>query len=413
MISNFFVLRNGLPISNITIDPKYNLSNDENDFTLISGFFQAITSFADSVENLGQIDEIQMTDILFTFQRRSLKAQKSELLFILTTEGSLDKITRKIIIEEASSTFLHMFRKKLKQEWNGDIKPYHKFDQVFREIVAKVMENSKIEREKPKNQKKKLKKEKAKYKMPEICTTVPPNVFLTMTKSSKFSDNKSFTSSQVKAPILPPGKISDRFEKYQTIQYATRGLKQYQNSNTIGFNIRTNPARSHFSNIQALQKFTPQGLIDHPVERSNHISPNYYQSTGSQIPYQGNFSPNLGSCCFPSQTMPEIKNRLVSPNRTDNEFSAGFQRGIHSGVQNGFQQELYRPTVQKLIPLKNQITAGKFRQNFQNSWIKVLMVAIDGRKTLQNLAELLDMPMSEIINACQYLEERGYIRFTR
>lgn len=70
MICNFFVLRNGLPILNISLDPKYRLAENNNEFTLISGFFQAINSFADSVGNLGQIDEVQMTDLLFTFQRK-------------------------------------------------------------------------------------------------------------------------------------------------------------------------------------------------------------------------------------------------------------------------------------------------------------------------------------------------------
>ncbi len=118
MIYDFFILKNGIPLFLINLEPKFSVSTDDIKVTLVSGFFQAIASFADTMENLGQVDEIQMTDILFSFQRMVLENQEGDLLFVLSTDGRTPKHIRKIIIEETSSRFLHIFNDRVISKWD-------------------------------------------------------------------------------------------------------------------------------------------------------------------------------------------------------------------------------------------------------------------------------------------------------
>ncbi|MHA1522268.1 MAG: hypothetical protein ACTSRK_19010, partial [Promethearchaeota archaeon] len=127
-----------------------------------------------------------------------------------------------------------------------------------------------------------------------------------------------------------------------------------------------------------------------PYANSNSIYPsNPFQSHGfnnvdqSQTPY------------------PEYQSRMMQ-NNTPN----------YPSMEDNYSNRMFnRPSVHKLIPVKSRMTAGIFRNQIENSWIKVLMVAIDGRKTLNNLAELLDISLSDIIQACEYLERNQYITF--
>ncbi|MCF2139259.1 MAG: hypothetical protein K9W44_04315 [Candidatus Lokiarchaeota archaeon] len=394
MICNFFVLRNGLPILNISLDPKYRLAENNNEFTLISGFFQAINSFADSVGNLGQIDEVQMTDLLFTFQRKNLDGQKNELLFILTTEGNPDKITRKIIMGEASSTFIHMFGKNLKKDWNGDIKPYHRFEKVFLDIVEKIQGNLPILENDAKNSANSNESKSLIYKMPEIRTTVPADAFsMAITKSSRFLNPSLEKSNETGTSYKQPTHgISRRFSQYQTLQYATNNLGKINNANTIGFSKQANMPTNNYSNLRELQKFSPNRFIP------DNNSPIMHQSS------------QFGSNYYPANPFIKTHHQIEFPQNVHrNGTNQVYQDSILRMQQ--FPQRFYHKPIHELIPVKNHITAGVFRNQLQNSWIKVLMVAIDGRKTLRNLAELLDLPLGDIIQACQYLQQKNFIQF--
>lgn len=384
MICNFIVLRNGLPITNVSLDPKYRLTDDNNKFTLVSGFFQAINSFADSVENLGQIDEVQMTDLLFTFQRKSLKGKDKEVLFILTTEGTTNKTLRKIIIEEASSTFLYMFSKNLEKEWNGDIKPYRKFEDVFLEIVEKLLENHDEDEFSLKSS---STKGKEKYQMPEIVTTIP---------LKSYSQSLESFNSTPSNKTHPQGSISKRFENYQALQIAQNNLKSFNNSNTRALTAQSFQSQPLYTNFQQLQRFAE----DTQIPQQQGMSTNQFSK--NHLPSYSRDSLN-SERMIPSGFNPMTRNNPF--NSSDNSFPEDY------GYPQGNNSDFYRPPVHHLIPVKNPITAGVFRNRIQNSWMKVLMVAIDGRKTLQSLAQILDMPLSDVIQACEHLEKQEFITF--
>ncbi|MHA1673373.1 MAG: hypothetical protein ACTSYI_07075 [Promethearchaeota archaeon] len=398
MISNFIILRNGLPITNISVDgtKKFQLTKDANTFTLVSGFFQAINSFADSVEDLGQIDEVQMTDLLFTFQRKSIAEKNKELLFILTTEGKTNKTLRKIIIEEASSTFLYMFGKNLKKEWNGDIKPYRKFEKVFKEILENILENHPQEEETEANHITEDDLPALVYKMPEITTSIPLNSYgIQNTQPRDYTEPK----------FNPSSNISKRFQDYQTLQQSQRRFSANPSMNTSGFLRGRNLNNSMEANRSQMQRFGGKSQIPIPIpipirsENQNYDASPYHQS-GSPYPsnpfqsngYNTNSNPNLSPYQnFQSRSAPSFNYPPMEESYSNRKY--------------------YRPPVHELIPVKSRLTAGIFRNQIENSWIKVLMVAIDGRKSLNNLADLLQMPLSDVIQACEYLERQHYISF--
>ncbi|MHA1612120.1 MAG: hypothetical protein ACTSYU_08730, partial [Promethearchaeota archaeon] len=284
MISSFIILRNGLPITNVSIDgtKKFKLTEDADTFTLVSGFFQAINSFADSVENLGQIDEVQMTDLLFTFQRKSIAGKNKELLFILTTEGATNKTLRKIIIEEASSTFLYMFEKNLKKDWNGDIKPYRKFEKVFKEIIENILENHPYDEEESDEEVEVNATAKEEipnliYKMPEVTTSIPIN---------SYNMPNSHGRDYLEPKYYPSSKISKRFQDYQTLQQSQQRYSATQSMNTAGFsrNGSQNLSNMRESNRYQMQRFNGENLNStvnpntNPVNNQNLIAPPYANS---------------------------------------------------------------------------------------------------------------------------------------
>ncbi len=393
MISNFIILRNGLPITNISVDgtKKFQLTEDANTFTLVSGFFQAINSFADSVEDLGQIDEVQMTDLLFTFQRKSIAGKDKELLFILTTEGNTNKTLRKIIIEEASSTFLYMFGKNLKKDWNGDVKPYRKFEKVFKEILENILENHPQEEEE--TELSPISEDELPaliYKMPEITTSIPVNSY-----GIQNSQPRDYTEPK----FNPSSNISKRFQDYQTLQQSQRRFSANASMNTAGFLRGGNLSNSMEANRSQMQRFSGESQIPIP-------NPSENQNFGAS-PYPQSGSP------FPSNPFqPNGYNANPNPSLYQNFQSRSAPSFSYPSMEESYSnRKYYRPPVHELIPVKSRLTAGIFRNQIENSWIKVLMVAIDGRKSLNNLANLLEISLSDVIQACEYLEREQFITF--
>ena len=71
-------------------------------------------------------------------------------------------------------------------------------------------------------------------------------------------------------------------------------------------------------------------------------------------------------------------------------------------------------SVYDIIPSKFAITAGEFRTKFKdNFWSKVLFVAIDGHKTVNELAKEMDSKPIEILQACQNLVKSNLVQFKR
>ncbi len=114
-------------------NPKKGITGDQVRFTMLSGFLSAISSFVDSMNKLGQVDEMQMSsEISFFFQRTVMEA--SEMLFIVVTNSSIQKQQARWVLETATTKFLDQYLDVL-AEFNGNITQFQSFDQQIDRIL--------------------------------------------------------------------------------------------------------------------------------------------------------------------------------------------------------------------------------------------------------------------------------------
>ncbi len=73
----------------------------------------------------------------------------------------------------------------------------------------------------------------------------------------------------------------------------------------------------------------------------------------------------------------------------------------------------YHPSAYDLIPVKNPMTAGTFRYKIANNHAKMLIVAIDGQKSIRHLANMLNSHPQDIFGQCQDFQNQGFISFKK
>ncbi len=222
MILDFIIIRNGLPVFTINFDPNNGLSHDKKKFTLISGFLSAVNSFVDSVENLGQVDEIQMsTDVFFSFQR--IEIEEGELLFILVANDQTPKEERKLIIEDSSERFLRRFKAELEGTWDGNLDTFSGFNDEIYQILDKFN----IPKKKPEGRTTIIRNsiqefiEKVTEESEELLETIETEEALEAQEISTASNPEKST------PADNP--ISQRFQKYQLIREVQSQMKDSPN----------------------------------------------------------------------------------------------------------------------------------------------------------------------------------------
>ncbi len=382
MIYDFIVLKSGLPLISINLHPKSKICKDDKKFTLVSGFFQAITSFADSIESLGQVNELQMTDILFTF-KRNIVGENEDILFILSSDKESSKSLRKLIIEEATSTFLHMFKIILNKKWNGDITPFKQFDKIFKDIVKSIRQVKKDE-------------EKNTVIMHFNHNSNGSQNVVTQKISQPLLDS-------ISAPIIqkkdqPVTSISKRFQRYQTLQ-------QFQKNNQMSnINLDKNPITRKTLSIQSLIK---NKLGNNHLSQINSI--NIQPNPENYIEHQENYfsNENINNNSINREKFLNSRDymSLIKPKKQI------FQQ--KSAQEPITLEHIHRTSVYDLIPTKIKITAGIFRNELKESWMKLLIVAIDNKKSVRELANILNSTPMNILHASQILVKKNLISFTR
>lgn len=395
MIFDFIVLKNGLPIVTINLHPNRGVCQDNQKFTLVSGFFQAITSFADSIESLGTVNELQMTDIMFSFQRKII-GEKEEILFILSSTNDVSKPLRKVIIEEASSTFLHMFSQNLTKKWNGNVTPFKKYEPVFKDILEAItsLEKSQFEEPDLSGETRIISKEK----LQKLYHNLPMEPMISPILAEK-----------PKKSAIPT--ISNRFQRYQTLQQLKSQSSQCNN------------IYSSYLTAKPKQKFV--GSFNSP---SRDLTNPNSEVSAQNLPSVSLIAPmidsdvighNLGDCSFPS--IPAVPARRQI---TQEEFlkPANYLSYIQPQIQSEAMYmdreenpsaNLLHTSIFDLTPTKLRITAGTFRDQSTEEWMKILIVAIDGRKSISHLADQLDAAPMDILQACQILVKKNLIQFKK
>ena len=383
-IYDFIALRDGLPIFTINIDPKNGICQDEEKFTLVSGFLQAITSFADTLDNLGEVDELQMTGLVFSFKK--IQLNKSELLFVISTGQSLDKILRKIIIDEVSSTFLHMYQDILAKEWNGDVQPFRKFKPTFEDIIEKILINQR-----------------------EIINEYDPDRTIKITQSFHIFDSDQEKQEQFeiqskkqrKNPLIAnessispmASSVSTRFLKYKAQKPHIQQMHSQMQSPP------KNPFKS-LSKSYGSYPFIPQipqKYSNELGEKFNYYAPPVPKRNGNQV-----FSPYLdGSLYIPA----------ISFDGKINNDSFNTEKFLSQKTNTGIYSDKIHPTVFDLVPNRRILRAGDLHKSFLTPWAQVLMVSLDGTKSIKDIAQQLELQPFEVLQLCQNLEDQNYLYF--
>ncbi|MHA1899583.1 MAG: hypothetical protein ACTSWX_12055 [Promethearchaeota archaeon] len=363
MIFDFIVLRNGIPVFIENFDPKLSLSVDKHKFTLISGFFSAISSFADSVDKLGQVEEVKMTDYFFTFKR--INIEKAEVLFILSSDRDIPKNIRKIIIEESSSKFLSLFEKEMINNWGGKVEPFLKFKDVLSDILDKILKEDTYE------------------ERGNIIS--PPPMKLNPEENKELLDKTRL--------------ITKRFERYKT-------LRHYQQK----YEIMSSPYVKQIKNqANELPWASPKAWTT--ITTSSTCNFNFPSAqNASNIEY------NFRTASAPIQNNLSYRNSIIKPTINYSSFINPKMQsgGMFTKDSLNYTENHIHSSVYDIIPSKIAITAGEFRNKFkQNFWSKVLFVAIDGHKSVNELAKELDSKPIDILLACQNMVKSNLVQFKR
>jgi hypothetical protein len=138
MLEDLYVLRNGLPIyinkSNET-DVSSKAARDLNDdkITMISGFFSAISSFATTVGNFGEMREIKMTnDIKFSFYKPH---NNENLLFVGSSKANKNQQMIESLLNKISSEFVQKYPFLNDTRWNGQTEMFDSFTGILNKII--------------------------------------------------------------------------------------------------------------------------------------------------------------------------------------------------------------------------------------------------------------------------------------
>ncbi len=361
MIHDVIALRDGLPIFTHTLDPKHGICQNEDRFTLISGFLQAITSFANTIDHLGEVDELQMTGLIFTFKK--VQFVDSELLFIISSEGKKGKRYRKEVLDLIAENFIEIYAKKLKTNWNGDIKPFKNFQQVLVPLTYPIVEEYQdIAGEDSFEVNLPLKKESNKEEMDQNGF----NVVLAQYQHKK-------------AQINQLCQMQDQFKE-------------------------NNSDKNNFSDTFVMDHSSP--IISQDNTEGFVNLPNLY---APPVPKRGNISSTL------SDQKVEISHgsSIEISNPQDYNFQNGVLRPSASNPQLLTRMSNMHGSIYDLIPQKRILRAKDLQRHYQSDWIPVLLVCIDGQKSIREIAKLLNISEKEVFTLSRYLEQEEIIKFHR
>jgi len=117
-------------IANQIIDDIEIIPQDQ--VTMISGFFSAINSFAKKVGNFGDMKELKMNNIKFSFYRPN---DCDYLLFVGASDTNLSQNIIQSVLKNVSSEFLRIFPDVLHPIWNGKTDKFKNFKPIIKRIM--------------------------------------------------------------------------------------------------------------------------------------------------------------------------------------------------------------------------------------------------------------------------------------
>jgi hypothetical protein len=414
MIADLIILKDGLPIYTKNLDAQAGITSDQTKFTLISGFLSAVSTFADSVEQLGHIQEIQMAnDVFFHFKKVKLKG--GELLFIATSNEDTPRTCVKQLIEDVSEQFLCEFESELSKGWNGSVGCFDRFGDIFDIIMQDV--NAQIQ----------LLKEQTKI-LPATTPEFIPEMNAAPSEPSRNPEpaEPPTPPQPIKRPIQrsnSPGEIaqapvvSSRFQRYLMLQSeATRNQippEHLQNTPSVAPPVQEEsecewflphawstacdtqaPIEGQSVNIPA----TTQILRYAPQPQPIRTPAKYGENQGTQI------VKHRGTRFVFSAPKPSPSS-IAQPPLTMNQAPMNTY-----GMQN-VANRMFRVSAYEKIPCLRTQRLENPDQVLGNSWFKAIYNAITGYCSVREIAAKFRVSPPEILDACASMAQAGLIFF--
>ena len=133
MLNDLFILKNGLPIFTRNECLYDSSQGNEDQITMISGFLSAINSFANNVDNLGNMKEMKMEDVSFLFFK---PPNDNNLLFVGASKGKdIQGPMVEAMLQKISSAFIRRFPFITTNKWDGETEIFKDFDNILENIM--------------------------------------------------------------------------------------------------------------------------------------------------------------------------------------------------------------------------------------------------------------------------------------
>ncbi len=133
MLNDLFILKNGLPIFTRNECLYDNSRASEDQITMISGFLSAINSFANNVDNLGNMKEMKMEDVSFLFFK---PPNDNNLLFVGASKGKdIQASIVEAMLKKISSAFIRRFPFITENKWDGETEIFKEFEEILENIM--------------------------------------------------------------------------------------------------------------------------------------------------------------------------------------------------------------------------------------------------------------------------------------
>ena len=144
MIHDFLIIKDGLPLLFKNFSVAKNIFSEADSLLMVSGFFSALNSFADSFEDLGTISELKLSnnDLKLSFLKDS---SIPNLIYIATYDEKSKPVNVLRILRKLSRTFILKFSIDAILNWKGNTNAFKSFENILEAFVEEELNESDTE----------------------------------------------------------------------------------------------------------------------------------------------------------------------------------------------------------------------------------------------------------------------------
>jgi len=141
MIHDVLIIKDGLPLLFKNFSIAKNIFSEADSLLMVSGFFSALNSFADSFEDLGTISELKLSnnDLKLSFLK---DASIPNLIYIATYDEKSKPVNVLRILRKISRTFILKFSIDAILNWKGNTNAFRSFENILETFVEEELNDS-------------------------------------------------------------------------------------------------------------------------------------------------------------------------------------------------------------------------------------------------------------------------------